>query len=93
MDRQSSCDAVATIAYLLMLTVAMSDYTVAKQPGLYVPARGFASAGTSYDPVSVCVCLSVCLSVTSRSSIEMVERIELAYGTGASFGLTIFRYL
>jgi len=31
------------------------------------------------------VCLSVCLSVTSRSSIEMVERIELVFDKGASF--------
>jgi len=28
---------------------------------------------------------SVCLSVTSRSSIEMVERIELVFDKGASF--------
>ena len=31
-------------------------------------------------PVSVYVCLSVCLSVTSRCSIETAERIELVFG-------------
>ena len=38
---------------------------------------------TSYGPV-VSVCLSVCLSVTSRRSMETVERIELVFwhGTG-----------
>jgi len=40
-----------------------------------------ASAGTSHGPVSVCVCLSV----TSRSSIETAERNELVFGMGASF--------
>ena len=33
------------------------------------------------DAVGLCPCLSV----TSRSSIETVERIELVFGTGASF--------
>jgi len=42
----------------------------------FSPARRYASAATSYGPVSVC--LSVCLSVTSRCSIETAERIELA---------------
>ena len=37
--------------------------------------------GTSHGPVSVCVCLSV----TSRSSIETDERIGLVLGMGASF--------
>jgi len=35
--------------------------------------------GTSYGPVSVCVCL--CPSVTSRCSIKTAERIELVFGT------------
>ena len=51
-----------------------------------VPARCYASAGTSYGPVSVSVCLSV--SVTSRCSIETVERIWLFFGMGASFHLS-----
>jgi len=38
----------------------------------FSPARRYASAATSYGPVSVC------LSVTSRCSIETAERIELA---------------
>ena len=29
--------------------------------------------GTSHGPVSVCVCLSVCLSVTSRSSTKTAK--------------------
>ena len=35
--------------------------------------------------LAMTLCLSVCLSVTSRSSIDKVERIELVVGTGASF--------
>jgi len=46
-------------------------------------ARRYASVATSHDPVSVCLCL--CLSVTSRRSIEMAERIELVFRMGASF--------
>ena len=42
-----------------------------------LPARRYASAGTSYGPVS--------LSVTSRCSIEVVGRIELVFGMEASF--------
>jgi len=41
----------------------------------FFPARRYASAGTSYDPVSLCVCLSVCLSVTSPCSVETDKRI------------------
>ena len=40
-----------------------------------------ASANTSYGHVSVCVCLSV----TSRCSVEVVGRIKLVFGTEASF--------
>jgi len=43
-----------------------------------LPARRYASAGT----LAVALCLSVCLSVTSRNSIETAERIELGFGTG-----------
>ena len=45
----------------------------------FLPARRYASVGTCYGPVSVS------LSVTSRRSIEVVGRIELVFGTGASF--------
>ena len=34
------------------------------------------------------VCLSVRLSVTSQSSIETAEQIEMVFGTGASFDLS-----
>jgi len=54
--------------------------------GQFLPARRYASAGTSYGPVSVCVC--VCLCVTSRSSIETAEWIELVFGMRASFQLS-----
>ena len=36
----------------------------------------------------VCLLLSVCLSVASRSIVETDEEIELIYGTGATFRLT-----
>jgi len=48
-----------------------------------LPARRYASAGTSYVPVSVC--LSVCLSDTRWSSIEIDERINVVFGMQASF--------
>ena len=40
--------------------------------------------------LAMALCLSDCLSVsvTSRSSIETAERIELIFGTGASFRLS-----
>jgi len=43
-------------------------------------ARCYASA-----VLAMALCLSVCLSVTSRCSIETAERIELVFGTQASF--------
>ena len=60
------------------ISCAVSAYLATKQP-LFLPARRYASAGTSYGPVSVC------LSVTSRCSIEVVGRIELVFGVDASF--------
>ena len=57
--------------------------------GPFLPARRFASAVLhvySYGRVSVSLYLScVCLSVSSRSSIETAEQIELVFGIGASF--------
>jgi len=44
----------------------------------FLPARRYASAGTTYGSVSVSVC-----SVTSRCSTEVVGRIELVFGTEA----------
>jgi len=35
--------------------------------------------------LAMALCLSVCLSVTSRCSIETAERIELCFGIGAYF--------
>ena len=57
-------------------------------PGATVilPVRRYASAGTSYGPASVCLC--VCPSVTSRCSVETDERIELGFCTGASIHLS-----
>jgi len=45
----------------------------------FLPARRYASAGTSYGPVSVY------LSVTSRCSIERNERINFVFGMYAFF--------
>jgi len=44
-----------------------------------------ASAGTS---LSIVLCLSVSVSVTSRCSIETDERFWLVIGMGAYFGLS-----
>jgi len=49
----------------------------------FLPARRYASSGISYDPVSVSVC--ICPSVTSRCSIKRDERINMVFGTEASF--------
>ena len=46
---------------------------------IFLPARRYVSAGISYGPVSVCV------SVTSRCSVEVVGWIELVFGMEASF--------
>ena len=46
----------------------------------FLPARRYASVGISYGPD-----VSVCLSVTSRCSLEVVGRIELVFGMEASF--------
>jgi len=43
--------------------------------------RASSARDTSHDPVTVSVSLSVCLSVTSRSSTETDERIDLIFGT------------
>jgi len=48
----------------------------------FLPARRYASAGTSYGPLSVCLC------VTSRSSVEAAERIGQVLGMEASFDLS-----
>jgi len=58
-----------------------------ERPRQFSPARRYASACTSYGPVSVSVgvCLSVCLSVTSRCSINRDERINVVFGMWASF--------
>jgi len=64
--------------------LAISCYRRSKQRRIgyqFLPARRYASAGTSYDPVSV----SVSVSVTSRCCIKMNERISLLFGTQASF--------
>jgi len=47
---------------------------------LFLSARRSASAGSGYGPLYVC--LSVCLSVTSRSSIDTSERVGLLLGRG-----------
>jgi len=51
----------------------------------FLPVRRYASTSTSYGPLSVC--LSVCLSVTSRCSIKKDGRIELVFRKKASFDL------
>ena len=43
-------------------------------PGSFLPMLCYSSTGTSHGPVS---CLCLCLSGTSRSSVETDERIEL----------------
>ena len=47
---------------------------------------------TQYGHVSMRVCLSVCLSVTSRYCIETAEWIELVFGTHASIDLSYAVY-
>jgi len=51
---------------------------------MFLPSWRYASEGTSYGSVSVCLSASV----TSRYSIETAEWIELAFGLVASFHLS-----
>jgi len=46
------------------------------QSVLFLPARRYASAGTSYGPESVCLSVCLCLSQVGVT-IETDERIEL----------------
>jgi len=40
----------------------------------------------NFEVISICLFgVCVCMSVTSRCSVETTERIELVFGTGASF--------
>jgi len=48
---------------------------------LFLPARRYASAGTCYGPVSVC------LTIASRCSTKAAKLIGLVLGMGASFNL------
>jgi len=52
-------------------------------PKIFLPARRYASAGTSYGP----------MSVTIRSSVKTDGRIELVFGMGASFHLPSYTAL
>ena len=55
--------------------------------GKFLPARRYASTGTSYG---LCPCLFVCLSVTSRCSIETDGRNNLVFGMGDNQSYTVF---
>ena len=61
-------------------TVADSVHTARRDQTVF-PARRYASAGTSYSPVSVCLRLFV----WCRCSIEKNERINLVFGMEAFF--------
>jgi len=54
-----------------LLLVQISNFSHCQ----FLPAQRYASSGTSYGPVSVCVC--PCPSGTSRCSIKTDERIDL----------------
>jgi len=79
--KRQLCPFPSTIALRALLLFFLLPFSVP-----FLPARRYASAGTSHGPVSAC------LSVTSQSSIETAERIEL-FGRGASFdpSYTVFR--
>jgi len=71
-------------------------------PQIVARPRNFAGSQivASCGPVSVCLSVCVCLFLTSRCSIEVVGRIELVFGMGASLDqshahcvLRKFRYL
>jgi len=64
----------------------MSSSAVSDLIAWFLPVHRYTTMGDSYG--SVCVGLSVPVSVHHKCSIEMTERIELVFGMGASFHLS-----
>ena len=64
----------------------MSSSVVSDLIAWFLPVHRYTTMGDSYG--SVCVGLSVPVSVHHKCSIEMTERIELVFGMGASFHLS-----
>jgi len=68
------------------IKTVLKYYTVFRTKSAVLPARVRVLA------VVQCLCLAGCLSesesLTSRCSIKTAERIELVFGTGASFDLS-----
>jgi len=60
------------------------DAAAARLRALFFYPRDNMLAPTTLQ-LQACVCLSVCLSVTSQSSIETAQRIELTFGMDAPF--------
>jgi len=55
---------------------------------VFLPARRYASAATSYDPVSVCPCLCVCLFVCPSQVGLLSKWLRGVFGMEASFDLS-----
>ena len=76
-ELSSAVCAPALVVRPQLSRIIHSRRTASATNKLIFTARRYASAGTSYGPVSV--------SVTSRCSIESVERVNLVLGFKASF--------
>jgi len=75
----SVCMRVRMCTYLPTQAESSSDWL-----GLLLISGFYPCDAVLASVLAMALCLSVCLSVTSRSSINTDERIELAFGMGAS---------
>jgi len=82
--KPAGIDTERNYATVTLCIVRQLQFVHCERSHWFLPARRYASAGISYDPVSVCVRMCLCLSVTSGCSIETGRRIELVFGFEAS---------
>jgi len=68
-------------AYISGILVVVMSQGMCTQHMHFLPAQRYASTGTSYGPVSVCLCLSV----TTWCSVKGNEWISMVFGMEASF--------
>jgi len=80
----SRCGFVVDLLYNLLLSICRKESTIYA----FLPARRYASAGTSYGPVSDCLsaCVCVCLSQVGVLS-KRLNKSDCFFVMGASIDL------